>query len=141
MKDNQIYLANLAVLNMKVHNLHWNVVGSQFVQIHQFTEELYTTLFEQLDESAELLKMRGVYPEASMKAYLSMSTVSELESKSYTVKEVLEILKSDLMTLVDLATQLRLQAIQKDDFRAQALYEEFIAGYEKNIWFISSIQA
>ena len=40
----QTYLANLAVLFVKLHNVHWNVVGSQFLRIHTFTEELYDQL-------------------------------------------------------------------------------------------------
>ena len=36
MKKLNTYLANLAVINIKIHNLHWNVVGSQFVAVHEF---------------------------------------------------------------------------------------------------------
>ena len=64
------YLANLAVLNVKFHNIHWNVVGKQFVQVHEFTESLYDAFFEQYDAVAETLKMRNVYPVASLKEYL-----------------------------------------------------------------------
>ena len=35
-----VYLANLAVWNAKLHNLHWNVVGRAFVQVHEYTEGL-----------------------------------------------------------------------------------------------------
>jgi len=37
----QEYLSNLAVLNVKLHNIHWNVVGENFLKIHDFTEEAY----------------------------------------------------------------------------------------------------
>lgn len=30
------YLANLAIWNVKLHNLHFNVVGSQFVPTHEY---------------------------------------------------------------------------------------------------------
>ena len=39
-----VFLANLAVLNIKVHNLHWNVVGLQFPLIHKMTEKIYKML-------------------------------------------------------------------------------------------------
>ena len=51
----QKYLANLAVLNVKWHNIHWNVVGKQFLRVHTYTEELYDQLFEDFDAVAELL--------------------------------------------------------------------------------------
>ena len=50
------YLSNLAVLNANLHNLHWNVEGLQFVQVHEFTETLYDDFFEKYDEVADFLK-------------------------------------------------------------------------------------
>ena len=37
-KEFNQYLADLAVMTFKLHNLHWNVTGSQFVPVHEFTE-------------------------------------------------------------------------------------------------------
>lgn len=33
-----IFLSNLAVINVKIHNLHWNVVGPNFFVVHKMTE-------------------------------------------------------------------------------------------------------
>lgn len=49
-----VYLSNLALWNVKLHNLHWNVTGRTFVQIHEFTEKLYDEVFEQFDAVAEI---------------------------------------------------------------------------------------
>ena len=32
------YIANLAIWNIKLHNFHFNVVGSQFVPAHKYLE-------------------------------------------------------------------------------------------------------
>ena len=47
------YLANLAVWNVKLHNIHWNVVGPYFVSVHEYTEKLYDEVFEAYDAVAE----------------------------------------------------------------------------------------
>ena len=39
-KEFNQYLANLAVVTFKLHNVHWNTVGTQFVRVHEYTEEL-----------------------------------------------------------------------------------------------------
>lgn len=52
-KEFNQYLADLAVVNFKLHNLHWNVQGKAFVAVHQFTEELYNQVFEYFDAVAE----------------------------------------------------------------------------------------
>ena len=54
-----VYLSNLALWNVKLHNLHWNVTGRTFVQIHEFTEKLYDEVFEQFDAVAEIQKMQN----------------------------------------------------------------------------------
>jgi starvation-inducible DNA-binding protein len=35
------YLASEIVLNLKIRNFHWNVVGINFNDLHKFFEELY----------------------------------------------------------------------------------------------------
>ncbi len=69
----QEYLANLNVLNAKLHNIHWNVVGKQFMEVHNFTEEIYDAVFEDIDEVAELLKMKDETPLSTMAEYLKKS--------------------------------------------------------------------
>lgn len=56
-KSNQLepmlnaFLSDLAVLNIKVHNLHWNVEGREFALIHEMTEKIYKMLQDQFDEN------------------------------------------------------------------------------------------
>ena len=61
-KNLDIYLANLAVNYIKLHNLHWNVIGKTFKQVHEYLEEVYDETTESLDEIAVYQKMFGVYP-------------------------------------------------------------------------------
>ena len=60
------YIANIGVGYIKLHNLHWNVVGSQFKAVHEYLESLYDSFADVLDESAEILKMCGEQPVASL---------------------------------------------------------------------------
>ena len=140
-KTLNIYVANLAVLNVKFHNLHWNVVGPQFIPLHQFSESVYEGFFEAFDAVAELIKMRGSFPVGNLKDILSISTVKELDNQSYKTQEMLTIMKEDFKELIDLATNIRNTADAEKDFTVVAVMEEHIAKYEKHIWFITSMQA
>lgn len=44
-----IYLAKLGVLYIKLHNIHWNVVGRRFFDIYQKTDEFYEFVGKELD--------------------------------------------------------------------------------------------
>ena len=57
LKSNK-YLANVGVEYIKLHNLHWNVIGLQFKAVHEYLESLYDSLADVLDEVAELIKSK-----------------------------------------------------------------------------------
>jgi starvation-inducible DNA-binding protein len=135
------YLANLAVLNTKLHNLHWNVEGKQFMQVHLFTEDLYTDFFEKYDEVAELLKMKGESPLVKLSEYQEASTIEELDSKKFGVDEVLNVVLADLKEMKKLAEEIRNDADAAGDFEVVGEFEEHVAGYSKNIWFVRSMVA
>lgn len=135
----QKYLSNLAVLNIKFHNVHWNVVGKQFVRVHTYTEELYDEFFEAFDAVAELLKMKDIMPLSSMAEYLENSTVKELKAKEFTTDEVLKIVKADLEAMRIMASDIRNGADAEGDFETVGMFEDFVASFSKNIWFVNSM--
>ena len=135
----QKYLSNLAVLNVKFHNIHWNVVGGQFVEVHNFTEGIYDRFFEEFDAVAELLKMKNEYPLSTMAEYLERSDIEEIKAKDFSIKESLEIVKKDLELMKSLAVEIRNTADEEGDFEAVAMFEDYVGAYSKDIWFLSSI--
>ena len=138
LKSNK-YLANINVNYVKLHNLHWNVLGLQFKPVHEYLEGLYDSMHEVFDEVAELLKMNGEYPLASLKDFLAVSEIKELESKDYSVKESLEIALADIKLLKENALELRKLAAEEDFYPLQVMMEDHLANYNKVVWFIESM--
>lgn len=134
-----VYLADIGVLYIKLHNLHWNVVGSQFKAVHEYLESLYDLMADLLDEVAELLKMNGESPLASMKDYLSSATIEEIESKDIDVKSAVETVLSDFETLKSDALEIRKEAEDIDEFAVVNKMEDDIADFTKTIWFVKSM--
>lgn len=135
------YLSNLAVLNANLHNLHWNVVGSQFVEVHEYTESIYDDFFEKYDAVAELLKMKGEKPLTKLSDYLQNATIKELDGDKFTCEETVKILEGYLNEMKKLATDIRNEADEDDDFEVVMEFEEHVAGYSKELWFIRSMLA
>ncbi len=133
------YLSNLAVLNVKLHNIHWNVVGKQFVRIHNLTEEIYDDLFAKYDEVAEMLKMKGEKPLVTMKDYLENTSIKESDEDEFSVEDSLEIVKEDLTLMKKLATEIRNESDEENDFEAVAIFEDHVSEYSKNIWFVNAM--
>lgn len=133
------YLANIGVTYIKLHNLHWNVTGSQFKAVHEYLETLYDAFADVLDAVAEILKMNGEMPLASMKDYLAVATIQEAESKELDVKSVLNMALSDMEALNAQASAIRQQANEADQFDVANKMEDDLKNYGKTIWFIRAM--
>ena len=136
MKSTQVFLSNLVVLNIQLHNLHWNTRDIQFVPVHNFTEALYDEVFKYYDDVAELIKISGDQPLTTMRAYLDNATIAELEHEIFTAKEALSIIRNYLVDMVDLATAV---IYDEDNFQVTNLMEDIITSFEKHIWFIGQM--
>lgn len=133
-----VYLANLAVFTIKLHNIHWNVEGEQFVPCHLFTEAEYDKSFERMDGIAEHFKMYGLIPASTMKEYLELATIKEEPSRKFDCREAYEIVLADLELLRKQATELRHAADKEGWFSAVAHFEEHVNDYNKQIWFLKA---
>jgi starvation-inducible DNA-binding protein len=138
-KKLDLYLANLGVNYVKLHNLHWNVIGRGFKQVHEYLEAMYDETTESFDEVAEYQKMVGEYPKASLEEYLKITTIKELESKDYSIEDALKIAVEDQKLMRDLATEIRNEADEKGEFILVALMEGEVEAQNKHIWFIESM--
>ncbi|MDY3006667.1 DNA starvation/stationary phase protection protein [Anaerococcus sp. AGMB00486] len=138
-KKLDIYLANIMVENIKLHHLHWNIVGKSFVRVHEYFESQYNAFFERYDEIAEIQKMQGYYPNADLKSYLNLTTIDEIsKSEDIEIRKALEIYLEDLNKFKELALEIRKEADKNDDFQITNTMEEHIEAYNKEIWFIKA---
>lgn len=135
----KVYLANLAVWNAKLHNLHWNVVGRAFVQVHEYTESLYDAVFEQYDQVAEAMKMREAFPPVTLCEFLKLATIEELPARDYAVGEVLDIVLADTLKMQALAKEIRQGADEMGDDLLAAQFDGYLESYAKSIWFLKAM--
>lgn len=140
-KEFNQYLSNLVVWTFKLHNIHWNVTGVQFVQVHEFTEDEYDKSFERIDEVAEHLKMFDVTPASTVAEYLQLATLKEEPTRKFSCEESFELVLKDLEALRQEATDLRNASDEEGWFSAVALFEDHVNDYNKQIWFLRSILA
>ena len=135
------YLSDLVIFYLKLHDLHWNVKGMQFVPVHQYSEARYEDMAEKFDEIAELLLQHGEKPVSSIREYLALSSIKELGKDSYRDEEVIRIISEDMAYLKGKAEALRLEADAEGLFDIVAALEDHIAGYNKELWFLRSMMA
>ncbi|TCK93240.1 starvation-inducible DNA-binding protein [Natranaerovirga hydrolytica] len=140
-KDLDMYLANLNVLYVKLHNLHWNIEGTSFFQLHEKFEELYNFVSEDLDEVAERILTLGSRPSASLKDFIAMSTIDELESQAISSLESVKIIEKDFNKMLELSRKLLETAEDNKDQGTVDLMAGFIGNYEKTLWMLKAYQS
>ncbi|MCI5707956.1 DNA starvation/stationary phase protection protein [Veillonella caviae] len=133
------YLADLSVWNVKLHNLHFNVVGPQFKSIHEYLESVYDVAFDYFDAVAEAVKMAGQFPLVNSKEYAALSKIEELGQADIPQAQVIEILLNDFKYMKDQALAIRSVASEEDHFALSNMMEDHVEYYVKQIWFIESM--
>ena len=131
-------LADEYLLYTKTRNYHWNIEGSNFMEMHLFFESQYNTIDEAIDEIAERVRQIGHYAQGRLKDFIKQSQLVEQE---YTTDQ-----KSQLKNLLDdheaIIRFLRLHIDIFTDKYKDAGNADFITGlmqkHEKMAWFLRS---
>lgn len=131
-------LADVHVLNVKLHNYHWNVSGMQFHAIHNATEAYYDYFFAQYDDIAERILQIGDKPVSTVKGYLALATISEDEGTSFDAVYVLENILADFTALLASCKGAFALAEEGSDTGTQDLTSGMVAWLEKEIWILKS---
>jgi len=92
-------LADEQVLYHKVRNYHWNVTGTNMIELHKFYEAQYTELADVIDDTAERIRKVGHFAMGRMEDYLKLASLLEGESTSERVQQWTNLL-NDHETLV-----------------------------------------
>lgn len=136
-----IYLSNLNILYTKVHNLHWNIEGASFFQLHSKFEEFYDGIAKDLDTVAERILILGGRPAASAKEYLSLATITELDSVGISSMDAIDVLQGDFYTMIDHSRSIISLADVANDEGTIDMLVDFISNYEKALWMIHAYKA
>lgn len=70
-------LADTFVMYMKAHAYHWNVIGSDFPQLHDFFGDLYEELHGAVDPLAENIRTLESFAPGSLLRMTELATIKE----------------------------------------------------------------
>jgi len=131
-------LADLHVINIKLHNYHWNVSGLQFFGIHEMTEKFYDYFFGLFDDVAERILQKGSKPFAKVKDYLDNASLKEENGDCISAEQVLKAVEADFEALLKAAEKINALADEAGDIPTGNLYADHIQWLEKSLWMLRS---
>lgn len=132
-------VADLAVLFVKLHDLHWHVQGLSFKTFHEMTEAYYDQVADMFDDVAERLVQKGEVSPASLAEYVKLAEIKELgNNKSYNVKELLSYVKGDFEYLLKSYKDILSLSEKEGDVVTADLVTGNISYLEKQLWMIEA---
>jgi len=135
----KVILATSFSLYLKAHNYHWNVMGPNFGQYHDFFGDLYEELHGSIDTTAEEIRNLGGFAPGSLARYLELSRIED-ESMVPEPFTMFRRLASDNDTLIDLLYLARKTADEIDAFGTVNYLEDRISTHEKHAWMLKSFE-
>jgi len=128
---------SLFCLMQKTWVYHWNVVGSDFFQLHEAFGEQYTAMQSELDrltENMRYLRMKAIAP---ISRVAQTSVITEA-SDSPTDKVMVSQLLADNKTLVQLFTDISEKSEEQKQYGTSNLIQDLIESHGKFIWMLRS---
>ena len=132
-------LSDEVVLYIKTRNYHWNVVGSDFGELHKLFEGQYEQIEDFMDDTAERARALGGHALGTLAEYLKTARLKETPGRHPKAQAMVTDLLGDHEALVQ-SLRKDLQACQ--DKHGDAGTADFLTGliqaHEKTAWMLRS---
>ena len=129
--------SSLFVLFHKTWAFHWNVVGSDFTQLHQLFGEQYNTMFEEIDRLSEHMRYLNIKPLSSLSRMLEVTQIKEAAS-STTANNMLSELLENNEKFCDLMKEISEEAEEQKSYATANLVQDLMESHGKFIWMLRS---
>ena len=128
-----LVLNDFVSITLLTQNIHWNVIGSDFFQIHNFTNTLYEDFFDDQDTFGERLRQLNVFVDVGNLKYNMPSISAPFDSKV----AIATLIEANKKLIVDL-TNLRNISAQILDLQTQDLAIKELEESDKIDWMLKS---
>lgn len=133
-------LADEYVLYTKTRNYHWNVVGSDFHDLHLLFEKQYEELDETIDDIAEYNRGIGLHAEATLAGFLKHTRLKEAPGSYPKAGEMVRNLLADHEILIGrLRIDLDLCQTKFGDAGAADFLTGLMEQHQKTAWMLRSM--
>ena len=129
--------ATLFHLFQKTWVYHWNVVGTDFYQLHQLFGEQYNTMFGEIDRLTEHMRYLRMKATAPLTKVVSLSQIEEASSP-LTANAMVEQLLEDNKTLCDLFSKVSEEADKSKSYATTNMIQDLMESHGKFIWMLRS---
>lgn len=133
----QCVLVDLIELHLQGKQAHWNVVGTNFRDLHLQLDELVDFARESSDIIAERMRALDLAPDGRSDTVAASTTLPEFPAYEHSTTEVVDLITARTYAAVETIRSVHDQVDDEDASTADLLHQ-LIDGLEKQAWLIKS---
>ena len=133
----QRVLVDLIELQLQGKQAHWNVVGTNFRDLHLQLDELVDFAREAGDTIAERMRALEATPDGRSDTVAATTSVPQIPAYEHNSGEVVDLITTRIYATVDTIRTVHDSVDDEDPSTADILHQ-LIAGLEKLAWLIKS---
>src|SRR5690349_4837249 len=133
----QRVLVDLIELHLQGKQAHWNVVGTNFRDLHLQLDELVDFAREASDTIAERMRALDVVPDGRSDTVAATTSLPDFPAFEHSTAEVVDLITVRVYAAVDTLRAVHDQVDAEDPSTADILHQ-LIDGMEKLAWLIKS---
>lgn len=134
----KVLLASTFAAYLKAHAYHWNVVGSDFPQLHEFFSTIYEDYHGAVDPLAEHIRQLDAFAPQTLTRMKELSIISE-DEKVLSAEKMVASLKITNESLMKLTVEVYEAAEEKKLFGLSNYLQDRITAHSKFNWMLNSI--
>jgi starvation-inducible DNA-binding protein len=133
----QRVLVDLIELHLQGKQAHWNVVGTNFRDLHLQLDELVDFAREASDTIAERMRALDAVPDGRSDTVAATTSLPQFPAYEHSSNEVVDLITGRTYAAVDTMRSVH-DAVDAEDPSTAAILHQLIDGLEKLAWLIKS---
>ena len=133
----QRVLVDLIELHLQGKQAHWNVIGSNFRDLHLQLDELVDAAREASDTIAERMRALDAIPDGRSDTVAATTSLPQFPAHEVSTGDVVDLITTQTYAAVDTIRDVH-DAVDADDPSTSDLLHEVIDSLEKLAWMIKS---
>jgi len=133
----QLVLADLVELHLQGKQAHWNIVGSNFRDLHLLLDEIVSSARDASDTIAERMRALHAIPDGRSETVTATTSPPSLPSGEINTREAVELMAARLTAVATRARSVH-DAVDEQDPTSADLLHEVIETSEKFAWLMGA---
>jgi starvation-inducible DNA-binding protein len=133
----KVLLADAFTMYVRAHGYHWNVIGSDFPQYHDFFGDLYQEIHGSVDDIAEQLRQINSFAPGTLQRMKELSTISEDDKIPLASKMITNLITANDTVIADLIDAYK-SAEEAGEYGLSNFLQDRITVHKKHGWMLKA---